>query len=182
MNKKLVVISGCSGGGKSTLLDELKSNGHAVIPEVGREIVKEQLQSKGNMTPWKNPIAFCELAIQKSIANYYQANTAITAANQILFFDRCFLDGISYYQTLELDDVRKYDYLIRDLRFYPTVFMTPPWSEIYCQDDERKHSFEDAVAEYERLLKFYAQCGYQILEIPKVSVHERFLFMMSILS
>ena len=45
---KLIVISGCSSGGKSTLLEELKNNGYAVIPEVGREIVKEQLLSLGN--------------------------------------------------------------------------------------------------------------------------------------
>jgi len=182
MDRKLVIISGCSGGGKSTLIDEFKNNGYSVIPEVGRQIVKEQLQSNGSITPWKNPIAFCELIIQKSITNYNQTNTVITTTQQIAFFDRCFLDGISYYQTLEIDDARKYDYLIHDLRFYSTVFMTPPWSEIYCQDDERKHTFKDAVEEYERLLKFYTQYGYQTVEIPKVNVKARFQFVMSTIS
>jgi predicted ATPase len=182
MNKKLIIISGCSGGGKSTLLDELKDNGYSVIPEVGRGIVKQQLEIDGNATPWQNPIAFCELAIQKSIANYEQTHAIKSTTDKMIFFDRCFLDGVSYYQSLELDDARKYDYLIQDLRFYPTVFMTPPWGDIYCQDDERKHSFEDAVAEYERLLKFYLKNGYQIVEIPKVSVKERFHFLISTIS
>jgi len=182
MNKKLVIISGCSGGGKSTLLDELENNGYSVIPEVGREIVKQQLDTNGGVTPWQNPIAFCELAIQKSIVNYEQTNAIKSTTDKIIFFDRCFLDGISYYQSLELDDARKYDCLIQNLRFYPTVFMTPPWDDIYCQDGERKHSFEDAVAEYERLLKFYPKNGYQIVEIPKVNVKERFRFLISAIS
>jgi len=47
--KKLIAISGCSGGGKSTLLAELKNNGYTVFPEVGREVVKEQLKIKGDI-------------------------------------------------------------------------------------------------------------------------------------
>jgi predicted ATPase len=34
----LVVISGCSGGGKSTLLSELRNQGYSVIEEVGRNL------------------------------------------------------------------------------------------------------------------------------------------------
>ena len=43
-----VVISGCSGGGKSTLLAELGARGYAVFEEPGRAIVKEQLVSGGD--------------------------------------------------------------------------------------------------------------------------------------
>ena len=57
--------------------------------------------------------------------------------------------------------------------------MTPPWPEIFCNDDERKHSFEDAVIEYNRLLEFYAFCGYKILEIPQISVQKRLRFVIS---
>src|SRR5690349_6338919 len=37
-----VVISGCSGGGKSAQLDELAARGYRTFPEPGREIIKEQ--------------------------------------------------------------------------------------------------------------------------------------------
>lgn len=176
--KKLIVITGCSGGGKSTLLTELKKSGYQVVPEVGREIVQEQIQTNGNITPWENPIAFCELAIERSIENYKKA----AKSGDVIFFDRCFLDGISYYQTLSVDDSKKYDDLIGELRFYQTVLMTPPWPEIYCQDDERKHSFEEAVIEYERLMKFYPMYGYQVIEIPKSRLEERLRFIISIIT
>lgn len=46
-----VIISGCSGGGKSTLLDELKQRGYPVVPEAGRRIVQEEMQAGGQALP-----------------------------------------------------------------------------------------------------------------------------------
>ena len=40
------MISGCSGGGKSTLQEELGQRGYATVEEPGRRIVKEQLQTE----------------------------------------------------------------------------------------------------------------------------------------
>ena len=45
---RFVVISGCSGGGKSTLLAELGRRGHAFVEEPGRRIVKEELKGAGS--------------------------------------------------------------------------------------------------------------------------------------
>ena len=179
---KLVVISGCSGGGKSTLLNELSSQGYSVVPEAGREIVKEQLEIGGNITPWQHPTLFCEALIEKSVSAYHMAVDEESPKDNIIFFDRSFLDGVSYYETLNIKDNHKYDSHIETLRFYPMIFMTPPWAEIFCQDDERKHTFEDAVKEYERLIEYYPKCGYQIIEIPLIGVSERVKFILSKLS
>lgn len=176
---KLVIISGCSSGGKSTLLTELNVNGYSVVPEVGREIVKEQLGIHGDITPWQNPIQFCEILIERSIAAYHQAKTLSHVKEQVIFFDRSFLEGVSYYQTLELDDSKKYDHFVYELRYYSTIFMAPPWQEIFCQDEERKHSFEESVSEYERLMRVYPQYGYSTIELPKTSIKERADFILS---
>ena len=40
---RFVILSGCSGGGKSTLLDALAERGFAVVPEPGRRIVAKEL-------------------------------------------------------------------------------------------------------------------------------------------
>lgn len=178
-SNKLVVISGCSGGGKSTLLDALRKQGYSVVPEVGRQIVTEQLKISGQALPWKNPKLFCEILIEKSVAAYREANEK--NAEGLIFFDRSFLEGVSYFQTLVSEDNSKYDTLIQTLRFYPKIFMTPPWPEIYRQDAERQHSFEDAVIEYERLMNFYPTCGYQIIVLPKVSVQARVDYILNFL-
>jgi predicted ATPase len=176
---KLVVISGASSGGKSTLLSELSNHGYTVVPEAGREIVKEQLAINGDITPWQNARAFEEMIVARSTAAYHQAKAMQAVLGQVIFFDRSFLEIVSYYQTLKTKESSKYNHLIDELRYYKTIFMAPPWKEIFCQDDERKHSFEDAVREYDRLMEFYPKCGYSIIELPKVSVKERVKFILS---
>lgn len=56
--------------------------------------------------------------------------------------------------------------------------MTPPWREIFCEDSERKNSFENAVEEYKRLLEHYDQYGYELVILPKISVCERYQFIL----
>ncbi len=178
---KLIVISGCSGGGKSSLLAELSHSGYSIVPEIGRELVKEQLAINSGITPWQNPEAFCKLLIERSIVTFHEAKVMQSTKGQMVFLDRCFLEGVSYYQTLQIKDAHQYDHFVSELRYDSTIFMTPPWQEIFCQDDERKHSFEDAVMEYERLLEAYPRYGYRIIELPKTSVKERVALLLSFL-
>ena len=58
-------------------------------------------------------------------------------------------------------------------RFNRQVFLTPPWPEIYRQDEERRHGLDAAIAEYERLLRDYPLAGYEVVELPRVPVGER---------
>ena len=168
--KKLIVLSGCSGGGKSTLLSELSSQGYAVSDEVCREIIKEY----GDL----DPFARGEMIITRSIAAYHQAIEMKAVKDNVIFFDRSFLEVVSYFQSI---GTHRYDYLINELRFYHSIFLTPPWKEIFSQDDERKHSFEDAVKEYDQIIKFYPKHGYDMIELPKVGVKERVKSILSVL-
>jgi predicted ATPase len=40
--ERFVILSGCSGGGKSTLLAEFGRRGHSIVEEPGRRIVKQE--------------------------------------------------------------------------------------------------------------------------------------------
>lgn len=55
---RFVIISGCSCGGKSTLLAELGQRGLATIEEPGRRVVREELASGGGALPWADMTAF----------------------------------------------------------------------------------------------------------------------------
>jgi predicted ATPase len=70
-----VVISGCSSGGKSTLLAELSQRGHAVVAEPGRRIVQEELQCGGPALPWVDAAAFARRAIEMAIADRERARS-----------------------------------------------------------------------------------------------------------
>lgn len=58
-----VVLSGCSGGRKSTLLAELASRGFETVEEPGRKIVQEELNGAGAALPWVDLEAFARRAI-----------------------------------------------------------------------------------------------------------------------
>jgi predicted ATPase len=66
---RFVVISGCSGGGKSTLLGELARRGHAVVEEPGRRIVRDELERSGTALPWVDGVAFARRAIEMALAD-----------------------------------------------------------------------------------------------------------------
>jgi predicted ATPase len=64
-------------------------------------------------------------------------------------------------------------------RYNRLVFLTPPWPEIYTGDSERKHGFDVAIEEYERLLRDYDELGYDISVLPKSGIEERADFILT---
>lgn len=58
-------------------------------------------------------------------------------------------------------------------RYHTQVFLAPPWLEIYAADTERRHGFDQAQAEYLRLLRAYRDLGYDVTVLPKVDVTAR---------
>src|SRR3954451_9444311 len=93
---RFVVISGCSGGGKSTLLAELAKRGHAVVDEPGRRIVKDELQREGAALPWVNGTAFARRAIEVALAD----RVAASRLKGWVFFDRGLVDAAAALQHL----------------------------------------------------------------------------------
>ena len=163
------VISGCSGGGKSTLLSELERRGHRVFPEPGRQIVKEQQSVGGDGLPWENATKFAELCVSRAMYFY---NTAI-ALDEPVFFDRSVIDNIAGIERLGLPMPMYFPQTLRQYRYADRAFMVPPWCEIFAQDAERQHSFAEAEYEYYTLQQAYKANGYEVVAIPRLPVHER---------
>ena len=71
---RFVVISGCSGGGKSTLLAELSGRGHGVVEEPGRRVVVvEEMSREGSALPWVDMAAFARRAISLALVDCVSA-------------------------------------------------------------------------------------------------------------
>jgi predicted ATPase len=169
---KNIMISGCSGGGKSTLLEALSRLGHTTVPEPGRRIVAEELRGDGKALPWVNLHAFAERAIQMAKSDL----AAAESAQGFVFFDRGLVDAAV---ACEFAGGTPYRVLLAGSRPYARcVFLAPPWPEIYATDPERRHGLDDAVAEYERLLRAYAELGYETCELPKRPVADRVDFVL----
>jgi predicted ATPase len=173
---RLVVISGCSGGGKSTLLGALSRRGHGVVEEPGRRIVREELDKGGSALPWVDPIGFARRAIALSLADL----TAAAGATGWVFFDRGLIDAESALQHLTDEPPRAYSHQPR--RYHRRVFLAPPWREIFREDPERRHGYDEAVAEYERLVTAYGALDYDISVLPKIAVAARVGFVIAALT
>ncbi|MBB3524699.1 AAA family ATPase [Rhizobium sp. BK456] len=164
---RLVLISGCSGGGKSTLLAELGRRGHAIVEEPGRRIVKQELEGDGAALPWIDIAAFARRAIEMAAADH----AAARGQAGWTFFDRGLIDAASALQHLTGEPIL--EKLSAFHRHNTRVFITPPWPEIYLTDPERRHGFDEAVAEYSRLAAIYPTLGYDVVTLPKIAVAER---------
>ena len=162
-----MIISGCSSAGKSTLLDELGRHGYAIVEEPGRRIVREEMLGKGTGLPWVDPIAFARRAVELALAD----RRAARRLGGWVFFDRGLIDASVALQHASNEPALAR--LRRSHRYHPRVFLAPPWREIYVTDSERRHGFDAAVAEYQRLAVAYPALGYAVTVLPKVGVSER---------
>ncbi|MDE1149306.1 MAG: AAA family ATPase [Azospirillaceae bacterium] len=171
---RFVLITGCSGGGKSTLLAELQARGHAVVEEPGRRIVRQELAGGERALPWVDPAAFARRAIDMALAD---RAAAATAPAGWVFFDRGLIDAAAALESLTGQVVLAP--LARAHPYHRTVFLAPPWPEIHTPDAERRHGLDAAVAEYERLERALPALGYTVAILPKVPVAARADFVLA---
>jgi predicted ATPase len=169
--KNFIAISGCSGGGKSTLLDALEQRGFAVVEEPGRRVVKHEVETGGNALPWSDGAAFA----RKALALAWDDWRAAKALGGAVLFDRGLVDAAVALAHFgggwpEGDFEHAYG---------RTAFFAPPWPEIYAGDPERRHGFPEAEAEYHRLAAAYARLGYETAILPKAPVAERVAFVLA---
>ncbi len=165
----LTILSGCSGSGKSSLLSELSRRGYEVVPEPGREIVKDQLAIGGDALPWADVQRFSELCISRGMGNFNRARPN----GRPILFDRSIIDNIAYFVHCESGVPEPFLRAANLYHYGPRVFMTPPWREIFTTDTERRKTFAEAVAEYENLVATYTRLGYVVVPVPHAPVTER---------
>lgn len=170
-----VILSGCSGGGKSTLLAELARRGFQTVAEPGRRIVAEELDGAGRALPWVDPVAFARRAIERATHD----RDSLGPASGWVFFDRGLIDAaVALEHAAQIPATTT---LAGHRRFHARVFLAPPWPEIYRTDAARKHGINQGIDEYHRLLKAYNRLGYAVVLLPKTDVRARADFVLECL-
>lgn len=159
MDTRRVALSGCSGGGKSTLLTELARRGFVIVEEPGRRII-----ATGGPMPWDDPVGFARRAVDMALADLEAAGSLPGP----VFFDRGLVDAAVALEhasgaPIPLDLTGRYD----------RAFLAPPWPEIHGTDAVRRHGMAEACAEYARLEAAWPMLGYRVHLLPKASVEAR---------
>jgi predicted ATPase len=171
-----IVITGAPGAGKTTLLLALQTRGYKIVGDSARTIIQDR--RRRGLSPRPDPFAFAQAILRIDIENFahHDANPGP------VFFDRgvpdalCGLDLISPLNESELS-MRLSQY-----QYFPKVFVLPPWQAIYENDAERDHTFEHAEWVDRITRGWYRRCGYQVVEVPRVSVDERCTFVLRALA
>jgi len=168
------VITGASGGGKSTLVDALGALGFSVVPEVALSIVQEQEESGGNLLPWTNLQAFMEEVFERNVRAY----DAAQALPPPVFFDRAIPECLGHMRLLGLDIKPAHEAALQQRRYAATVLVAQPWPEIYVRDRWRQADFARASRSFEPTVAAYTDVGYDTRVIPQVSLEERVAFVL----
>ncbi|PVM86952.1 AAA family ATPase [Caulobacter radicis] len=175
MADNFVLITGCSGGGKSSLLAQLAARGYAVVEEPGRRIVRQAQGPDDHVLPWIDPSAFARRAIELALAD----REAARGLHGWVFFDRGLVDAASALEAATGEpSLRALD---RAHRYHRRVFLAPPWPEIHVADAERRHGFDAALDEYGRLEAALPALDYEVVVLPRTSVAARADFVLATL-
>lgn len=165
-----VLITGCSGGGKSTLLAELARRGHRTVAEPGRRVIARERVARGDALPWRDPVRFLRACLAMAEADFAAAGAGLTV------FDRGVIDAVAGLRRIGFasDGTAEGAAALARCR-YDRVFLAPPWEELFVSDPDpdRCHDFPAAVREYDDLSETLRALGYLAVAMPKTGVAAR---------
>lgn len=174
------ILTGGPGSGKTTVLKLLQKRGYVVVSEVAREIIQEQKAIGGLAAQDGDRKAFRDLMLKHSSDDFMQCYKKYNHGSPI-FFDRGIPDLVSYSILINAPVTKAIEEAVTRYCYNNRVFFFPPWQEIYCHDQERKQDFEEAIKTYECLKKAYPACGYELVEVPQMSVEDRCDFILQMI-
>ena len=174
LRNNFYILSGGPGAGKTTLLEALRARGFACIDEAARRILKEQARTGGDATHDGDRARYRDLMLEQGLRDFHAVADTVAP----VFFDRAIPELFGYGNPPGMGDPTALTKAIAACRYNETVFLFPPWREIYVHDAERKHEFSHAVEVFDTIAAAYRRFGYRTVEVPRASVDERVGFML----
>ncbi len=166
------MLTGGPGVGKTTLLRHLQALGERVVEETARAVIREQVERDGRGVPWLDNDLYVSLCAARDIAIF----DGLVADERRTFFDREIMDSYGANGATPSSAIIE---AVRTRRYNTTVFVLPPWREIYETDAERKQDWPEAERTSDLILTRLPTLGYEPIIVPKASVAERAAFVLA---
>lgn len=174
---RFYVITGGPGSGKTTLINALRSQGYFCTTEAGRGIIQDQVAINGRALPWQDRALFAELMLCWEMRSYHLAEET----TGLVFFDRGIADVEAYLRLMTIPIPEHVSKAVMSFPYNSTVFIAPPWREIFHPDLERKQDFAEAERTYHALIATYRELPCELIELPRASVEERMKFILGLI-
>ncbi len=174
MNKKIILIIGGPGSGKTTLIDELSKHGHICFPEISRAVTKQAQEQGIDNLFLTEPLLFSKLLLEGRIKQYQDA---CEQPAEVVFIDRGIPDVLAYMHYKGDSYPESFDAASKQ-HVYHQIFLLPPWEGIYVSDEQRYENFEQASQIHHHLVSTYKTYGYELIEVPKDTVENRMRFIL----
>jgi predicted ATPase len=176
MQSSFFVITGGPGAGKTSIVERLAARGFPTVAEAGRDILRQQVAIGGTAVHWADAAAYRDRMLQHGMDDYERM---LGETDGPVFFDRGVTELVGYCRLIGVavpDHVRRAAELYR---YNTTVFLAPPWPEIYVNDGLRKQDVAEAMRTAALAGEAYAEFGYDVVEIPKAPVADRATFVLA---
>lgn len=159
------VIAGAPSSGKTTLINQLATQGFYIAPEVAREYIQLLLANNHTLDDIRNDTK----PLQRGILAVALKRERHLQAEQLIFFDRGTVDSIGYFNFHQLDA----NHIIKSCLHtrYKKIF--------YCHqlpvinDKVRIEDNSEAKKIGELIYNAYTNLGYELIELPAISVEQR---------
>lgn len=174
IKKNFYLFTGGPGTGKTSVINQLTQQGYITVREAAREIIQIQHATGGNATHQGDRIRYRNLMLEQSIDDFLNH----TALEEPVFFDRGIPDLCSYTKRFCEGENKAVTQAVKHYRYQAQAFIFPPWPDIYCHDEERKQSYEEAVTTYHALIDGYTHSGYTLIHVPQGSIEQRITFIL----
>lgn len=162
------IITGAPSTGKSSVIEELARRGYTCHEEIAREVIRENLDNKVDVFPWNQMRAFSDQVFGRMVDL-----VASFQKEKICFLDRSIVDLIGYMKFANAPVPSKYMQEAMQVGYSPKVFFMPMWNDIYSMDEERKESINEAQLIGDALFDAYQELGFELIEVPRVSISNR---------
>lgn len=160
-----VLFTGSPGSGKTSVLEQFALKGVNVIPEVARPLM--------DIMHAHEPEKFQRKGYLQDVIETLQLRDFV--ANTDAIFDRGLPDQVAYRMFFDVPILPSFATRCHTYK-YDKVFLFPYWEEIYVNDKVRAETKEEAQRLDSLTRMAYKLAGYDIIEVPKMSVNLRVKF------
>ena len=172
---KKIVITGGPGSGKTSLILFLEENGYQCQNEISRQVTLEAQKKGIDQLFLSDPVLFSQHLLEGRLKQHQEVGHF---KKTILFYDRGLPDITAYMDFTNVSYPKSFHTTCNKHR-YDTVFILPPWKDIYTQDNERYETYEEAEKIHKFLIQSYQKYGYEVIVVPFGTLKERMKFMIT---